>query len=776
MFIPSGICALALVLITRVPPSSVEGVAEKARNEYFVVSANGGAEAFNRAQRFRVTFPAGGGVLVRPISNGGESHDGSIALTSAGRHGRLAPVADAPLSVIDDRVERKHGGLVEWYMNGEAGLEQGFTFAAPPEGDGEVEIELALGGSLVAHERDGGLDLVSPDGSTALRYDHLAAFDADHRELPAAMIVSKNAVRITVNDRDAKYPITIDPLFSYPTWFVEGNQNTAYFGTSVASAGDVNGDGFSDVIVGAPGFTNIATDDGRVFVYLGSQAGLATAAGWTVKGDQTLSDFGRCVASAGDVNGDGYDDVIVGAPNYDTLFPDAGRAFLYLGSALGPSTTPSWTASSGQAGAGFGRSVASAGDVNGDGYDDVIVGANTFTNGQSSEGRAFLYLGSPTGLAATPAWSAESDQANAYFGYSVASAGDVNGDGFSDVIVGAPFHDHGELDEGRAHVFQGSTIGLGASAVWTVESNVILSAFGYSVASAGDVNSDGYSDVVVGAPYLSNGQGTEGGAFAYLGSASGLATTVSWTAESNQSGAEFGISVASAGDSDGDGFDDVLIGSQQQTVNFTPMGRAFLYLGHASGLAPNFLWSGNNNVKDSTFGASVASAGDVNGDGFSDAIIGAPQYSYSKTKEGVAYMYFGKPSCSGYGTASNYGSGKIGTNGPTYLGTFQEPHLGETVLLAISNGFANASPAILFVGFAPASIPFDKGTLLVAPFATYYLPGLDAAGNFYLYVPLPPDAAICGLHLYLQAMFPDPGATGFYHTAQTNGVHWVIGN
>jgi hypothetical protein len=156
------------------------------------------------------------------------------------------------------------------------------------------------------------------------------------------------------------------------------------------------------------------------------------------------------------VNGDGYADVIVGAPNYDNGQADGGRVSVYHGSAGGLSTTPVWTAESDQASAYFGNSVATAGDVNGDGYADVIVGAPNYDNGQTDEGRAFVYHGSAGGLSATPNWTAESNQADAYFGSSVGTAGDVNGDGYADVIVGAPNYDNGQADEGRAFVYYGN--------------------------------------------------------------------------------------------------------------------------------------------------------------------------------------------------------------------------------------------------------------------------------------------------------------------------------
>src|SRR6185436_2718723 len=143
--------------------------------------------------------------------------------------------------------------------------------------------------------------------------------------------------------------------------------------------------------------------------------------------------FGFSVAGAGDVNGDGYDDLAVGAPNYQDDQIQEGRVFLYLGSPGGLPTLPSWTADGNQQQGQFGSVVAGAGDVNGDGYADLLV---TTPVGYPVQGlgRAVVYHGSASGLPATPAWSIVADQASAAFGSAAASAGDVNGDGYADVI------------------------------------------------------------------------------------------------------------------------------------------------------------------------------------------------------------------------------------------------------------------------------------------------------------------------------------------------------
>jgi hypothetical protein len=305
-----------------------------------------------------------------------------------------------------------------------------------------------------------------------------------------------------------------------PDWTAEGDQDSADFGFSVASAGDVNGDGYSDLIVGAPSYSAAQERAGKVFVYYGSPSGPSAIPDWTVESDQSRAVFGISVASAGDVNGDGFSDIIVGADSYDDGQTDEGRAFLYLGSVSGLSLSAAWTAESNQDAAYFGNSVATAGDVNGDGYSDVIIGADNFTHDQLFEGGAFVYLGSANGLALTPAWSADSDQDYGSFGSAVASAGDVNGDGYSDVIVGATFYesDLNQRNEGKAYVFLGSASGLALTPTWTAESNRKNTALGSSVAGAGDVNADGFDDFIIGASGLTHGEPHEGGALGVLGS------------------------------------------------------------------------------------------------------------------------------------------------------------------------------------------------------------------------------------------------------------------
>ena len=421
---------------------------------------------------------------------------------------------------------------------------------------------------------------------------------------------------------------------------IEGNQGHASLGTSVSGAGDVNGDGYSDVIIGASGYSNGETREGAAFIYYGSSGGLDTTGRSMIESNQAFAAMGSGVSGAGDVNGDGYSDIIVGVSSYDNGQTNEGGAFVYHGSATGLDTSVKSIVESNQSNAAM-HSVSSAGDVNGDGYDDVIVGASSYANGQSREGAVFVYRGSASGIDTSASSFFESNQAHARMGYSVAGAGDVNGDGYSDVIIGAYDYDKGETDEGAAFVYHGSSSGLTTSASTFYQSNQTTAYMGWSVSGAGDVNGDGYSDVIVGVEGYDNGQVGEGAAIVFHGSSNGVSTTASSLMESNQVGATMGISVSDAGDVNDDGYGDVIVGASNYTNGETTEGAAFIFYGSSIGIDTSASSIVESNQAQAKMGFSASGAGDVNGDGYDDVIVGAHNYNNGEDFEGAAFIYHG---------------------------------------------------------------------------------------------------------------------------------------
>ncbi|MCG6864964.1 MAG: integrin alpha [Thiogranum sp.] len=636
-----------------------------------------GLQAPSRRQAFRTYFEPTGIRVVDRVADGSPQLL-ALRLQRAGRPDLLVPVTPGVLKSNGARVEIHHGFLVEWYLNSPAGLEQGFTLPQRAAGEGPVVLDLSLEGAKASGNGDS-VRIATATGRR-LVYGRPKAVDAAGTALPVELaVMSASRIQLRVDDSNAVYPVVIDPLLAdAAATRLESDQQGALFGFAVAGAGDVNGDGYDDVIVGAWRYDTGVTDGGAAFIFHGSATGIAdatpaTANTW-IESDQATAELGESVAGAGDVNGDGYDDVIVGAPRYHDGETEEGAAFVFLGGPTGiASATPASAHARivpGQALAELGASVAGAGDVNGDGYDDVIVGAWFFDVDETDEGAAFIFQGSAQGIAdGTPATAQTrftGGQAGARMGNSVAGAGDVNGDGYDDVIVGAHTLDAGETDEGAAFVYLGSASGIAdatpATAQARFEGNQAEAWMGVKVAGAGDVNGDGYDDVIVGARRYDDGETDEGAAFVFYGSASGIADGNPETArtrlEGDRAGAWMGHSVAGAGDVNGDGYDDVIVGASRYDTGASFMGRvrrllkhrtnegaAFLFLGSASGIASagaaDAYAAFVNDQLNANMGYGASGAGDVNGDGFDDVIVGAYHYDCGQKNEGAAFVFLG---------------------------------------------------------------------------------------------------------------------------------------
>ena len=396
------------------------------------------------------------------------------------------------------------------------------------------------------------------------------------------------------------FPSVFDLTFltSRHGFIIQGDALGDYAGISVSSAADINGDGFDDIVVGASLGDDGGADAGAAYVVFGSGSGFGTdvggrqvidltalsaAQGFIIQGDAANDQAGFSVSLAGDVNGDGFDDLIVGARQGHDGGSFAGEAYVVFGSASGFGTTvnvggydrqvidlTALSAAQGfiiQGDASFdhaGWSVSLAGDVNGDGFDDLIVGAPGGHDGGSSAGEAYVVFGTGSGfgttvnaggydrqvidltaLSAAQGFVIQGDALGDEAGISVSSAGDVNGDGFDDLIVGAWRGSDGGGHAGEAYVVFGTGSGFGttvntggydrqvidltalsAAQGFIIQGDAAYDQAGGSVSSAGDVNGDGFDDLLVGAPYGDDGGPYAGEAYVVFGSGSGFGSTV----------------------------------------------------------------------------------------------------------------------------------------------------------------------------------------------------------------------------------------------------------
>ncbi len=390
------------------------------------------------------------------------------------------------------------------------------------------------------------------------------------------------------------------------------------FGQSVAGVGDVDGDGVDDFMVGSPRANpNGVSEAGSAYLFSGKVDSLL----YRIDGDSAGDWLGYAVSGAGDVDGDGTADFIIGSPLADSGGRnEAGKIGVYSGR----TGVRLWKIFGGAAFDRFGSSAGGVGDLDGDGLEDFIIGApRTDAGGHGNAGSAFVYSAAACSLLFRLDGVAGSD----FLGSSVAGAGDVNGDGKPDFIVGAPFADPDSVpnaNTGAAYVCSG----LDGTLLFTVRGDSADEHFGFSVAGAGDVDGDGRADVIVGAPNPA-GLSDVGRALVFSGRDRSL--LIHFTGDS--AGDLFGRSVAGAGDVNGDGRADIIVGAvSAKPGGVEYAGSVYLYSGTDSSL----LYRANGLVSLDEMGYSVSGAGDMNGDGRPDFIVSA---LFADSGRGAVFVY-----------------------------------------------------------------------------------------------------------------------------------------
>ncbi len=510
------------------------------------------------------------------------------------------------------------------------------------------------------------------------------------------------------------------------------------FGGDARGAGDVNGDGAGDFIIAAWG---TASGSGSVKVFSGADGSIL----FTKLGDSPGDRFGRAAGGAGDVNGDGFADFIVGADLDDNGGIESGSARGLSG--LNGSTLYSYNGNS--PGAFFGRTVSGAGDVNGDGFADFMVGAPGADSNGIDRGLVVVY----SGVDGSVLYTKIGDSALDEFGDHISGAGDVNADGFDDFIIGVWHDNDNGFHSGSASVYSG----IDGALLYDLNGDSPGDLFGQSVSDAGDVNCDGFDDFIIGAIYDDNTGLDSGNARVY----SGVDGSILHDINGLHAGDNFGVSVSGAGDLNGDGYADFIVGG---FGHFAFSGGARLF----SGVDGSLIFQGFGSAANAGYGFRVAGIGDIDGNGFDDFLVSSPSSPVSAPFAGRVRVFAADtlPVLS-YNSPQNSGSS---------LKLRWSPNGGNANAMLGTISVSDATPGgigLFGVSLAPADLQLPYGfPLLIANNPANLLLsgnfGFDLAGELTVLNASRQSAALAGAQAYIQFFEVSPNIAG------SNGLRMAL--